>query len=84
MRCKGGDVQAERKYFSGTILAWILKPFPIILHESAGVSVDCSRLHRVTGNDPELICNECGAVVGVEQVGRDSAGSSFADPGRSG
>jgi hypothetical protein len=44
--------------------------FPIIPHESAG-GLDCCGciVVRVTGNDAELQCNECRAVVGVVQAG---------------
>ena len=53
--------------------------FPIIPHESAGVDCCGCIVVKVTGNDAELVCNECGAVVGVVQG--DSAGSGFLDPG---
>ena len=43
--------------------------FPIIPHESAGVDCCGCVVVIVTGNDAELKCNECGAVVGVVQVG---------------
>ena len=40
-----------------------------VLHESAGVDCCGCIVVTVTGNDVELTCNECGAVVGVVQVG---------------
>jgi len=43
--------------------------FPIIPHESAGVDCCGCIVVAVTGNDAELRCNECGATVGVVQVG---------------
>jgi len=43
--------------------------FPIIPHESAGVECCGCIVVKVRGNDAELQCNECGAVVGVIQVG---------------
>ena len=43
--------------------------FPIIPHESAGVECCGCIVVIVTGNDAELVCNECGSVVGVVQVG---------------
>jgi hypothetical protein len=42
---------------------------PIIPHESAGADCCGCIVVSVTGNDAELRCNECGAVVGVVQVG---------------
>jgi hypothetical protein len=43
--------------------------FPIIPHESAGVDCIGCFVVKVSGKDAELRCNECGAVVGVVQVG---------------
>jgi hypothetical protein len=43
--------------------------FPIIPHESAGTDCCGCIVVSVIGNDAELRCNECGAVVGVVQVG---------------
>jgi len=43
--------------------------FPIIPHESAGVDCCGCIVVKVTGNDAELLCNECGVTVGVVQVG---------------
>jgi hypothetical protein len=43
--------------------------FPIISHESAGVDCIGCIVVKVSGNDAELRCNECGAVVGVVQLG---------------
>ncbi len=43
--------------------------FPIIPHESAGVDCCGCIVVKVTSADAELVCNECGAVVGVVQVG---------------
>jgi len=37
--------------------------------EPAGVDRSGCIVGTVTGNDAELTCNECGAVVGVVQVG---------------
>ena len=42
--------------------------FPIIPHEATGVDCCGCIVVSVTGNDAELRCNECGAVVGVIQV----------------
>jgi len=39
--------------------------FPHIPHESAGVDCCGCIVPKVLGNDAELRCNECGAVVGV-------------------
>ena len=44
-------------------------PFPIIPHESTGADCCGCIVKRVTGKDAELRCNECGAEVGVVQVG---------------
>ena len=43
--------------------------FPIIPHESTGADCCGCIVVKVTGKDAELLCNECGAVVGVVQVG---------------
>jgi hypothetical protein len=43
--------------------------FPIIPHESAGVDCLGCLIVNVRGNDAELVCNECGAVVGVMNTG---------------
>jgi hypothetical protein len=43
--------------------------FPIIPHESAGLDCCGCIVVRVQGNDAELVCNECGAVVGVVNSG---------------
>jgi len=45
------------------------RTFPIIPHESAGVDCCGCIVLTVEGKDAELTCNECGAVVGVVQVG---------------
>jgi hypothetical protein len=42
--------------------------FPIIPHQTTGVDCCGSIILKVTGKDAELVCNECGAVVGVVQV----------------
>jgi hypothetical protein len=42
---------------------------PIIPHESAGVDCCGCIVVVVRDSDAELVCNECGAVVGVVQVG---------------
>jgi hypothetical protein len=47
----------------------ISNKFPIIPHESAGVDCCGCIIMKVTSNDAELRCNECGAVVGVVNVG---------------
>jgi hypothetical protein len=44
------------------------RSFPILAHESTGVECDGCIVVRVTGNDAELRCNVCGAVVGVVRV----------------
>jgi hypothetical protein len=46
-------------------MADIMDVFPIIPHESAGVNCCGCIVVNVRGNDAELSCNECGAVVGV-------------------
>ncbi len=46
-------------------MADIMDVFPIIPHESAGVECCGCIVVKVSGNDAELSCNECGAVVGV-------------------
>jgi hypothetical protein len=38
---------------------------PIISHEATGIDCCGCIIEKVTGNDAELVCNECGAVVGV-------------------
>ena len=38
---------------------------PIIPHESTGVDCCGCMIAREHGNDTELLCNECGAVLGV-------------------
>lgn len=43
--------------------------FPILTHESAGSDCCGCIVPVVWGNDVELRCNECGAVVGVVQLG---------------
>ena len=43
--------------------------FPIIPHESTGADCCGCIVVKVTGKDAELQCNECGAVLGVVQVG---------------
>ena len=42
--------------------------FPTILHSSTGVKCRGCIVATATGNDVELACNECGAVVGVMQI----------------
>ena len=42
--------------------------FPIIAHESAGVDCCGCIVSIIQGNDVELRCNECGAVVGVVRI----------------
>jgi hypothetical protein len=44
------------------------KRFPIIPHESAGVDCCGCIVPIIQGNDVELRCNECGAVVGVVRI----------------
>jgi hypothetical protein len=51
------------------ILDDLRKAFPIIAHESVGVDCCMCIVPVVQGNDVELRCNECGAVVGVAQLG---------------
>ena len=42
--------------------------FPVIPHESAGVEDCCGCIVvKVTGNDADLRCNECGADVRINQ-----------------
>lgn len=43
----------------------MLLGFPITPHEVTGAKCCGYVVPRVTGNDAELVCNECGAVVGV-------------------
>jgi hypothetical protein len=45
-----------------------LKDFPIIPHEATGVDCCGCIVVNVRGNDAELMCNECDAVVGVVNV----------------
>jgi hypothetical protein len=49
--------------------ATIAKAFPIIPHESAGVDCCGCIVVNASGRDAELVCNECGAVVGVLNIG---------------
>lgn len=46
-------------------MAEIMDDFPTIPHEAAGVDCCGCIVVKVLGNDAELSCNECGAVVGV-------------------
>src|SRR5215471_14280522 len=43
--------------------------FPIIPHESAGVDCCGCIIVVVRGNDAELVCNECRAIVGIVHAG---------------
>lgn len=43
--------------------------FPITPHSATGADCCGCIVLTVTGNDVELRCNECGATVGVVQVG---------------
>ena len=38
---------------------------PIIAHEAAGFACCGCLVAEVRGNDTELLCNECGSVLGV-------------------
>jgi len=55
------------------VIAWgmddLEAAFPIIAHESTGADCCGCIIVKVAGKDAELRCNECGAVVGVVQVG---------------
>ena len=42
--------------------------FPLIPHSSTGARCRGYIVATATGNDVELACNECGAVVGVMQA----------------
>ena len=53
----------------GSLVNDLLNEFPSVPHEAAGVDCCGCIVSVVQGNDVELRCNECGAVVGVVNVG---------------
>lgn len=50
---------------TATVMSELTEVFPIIPHKTAGVDCSGCIVVNVRGNDAELSCNQCGAVVGV-------------------
>jgi hypothetical protein len=54
--------------YNGDLMDDLPNRFPIQAHESTGVDCGGCIVPVLQGNDVELRCNECGAVVGVLQI----------------